>query len=92
MTQTNLARAGLPDFDVFIAKDFGTTGFVETYGFSHAFYSPISHFLALCVDWTLGRKRTSRFSSGDNGFSFDDKGAYPCRRLCSHSSSYMDCH
>jgi hypothetical protein len=37
MTKTNLAWTGIADFDLFITKDFGTTGFVEAYGFGHFF-------------------------------------------------------
>jgi hypothetical protein len=41
MTKPNLAGTGLADFDVLITQDFGTTGFVEAYGFCHFSYSPI---------------------------------------------------
>jgi hypothetical protein len=41
MTKTNLAWTGVANFDLLIAEDFGTTGFVEAYGFGHFSYSPI---------------------------------------------------
>jgi hypothetical protein len=41
MTKTNLAWTGIADFHVFIAKDFGTTGFIEADGFA---------LLACCVE------------------------------------------
>ncbi|MNO04569.1 hypothetical protein D3C81_2256500 [compost metagenome] len=37
MTETNLAWTRIADFDLFITKDFGTTGFVKANGFGHDF-------------------------------------------------------
>ncbi|MNP86834.1 hypothetical protein D3C76_1873150 [compost metagenome] len=49
MTQTNLAWTGIADFDILVAKDFGTTGFVEAYGLGHFSYSPVCN-IGCCVD------------------------------------------
>ena len=37
VTKTNLARARVPHFDLFVTKHLGTTGFVKANGFGHFF-------------------------------------------------------
>ncbi|MCY1508526.1 hypothetical protein D9M68_428380 [compost metagenome] len=56
MTKANFTRAGFTHLDVFIAKDFGGTDFVEAYGFGHACFLQSEIFLCACIhaDWTLG--------------------------------------
>ncbi|MNN60801.1 hypothetical protein D3C81_1760040 [compost metagenome] len=49
VTKSNLTRAWVAYLDIFIAKDFGTTGFVEAYGFGHACFSPICDF-GVCLE------------------------------------------